>query len=213
MADPLRIIVSTPPAEQPVSLSDAKAYLRVDHTSDDDLITALVAAATDAAERYTGCAFVTRTYKAYLDKWPSDTSKDEWWDGVREGIMSATAKSAIDLPYPPLGAVTAVNVYGDDGTSEEWPTTNYHVDTITRPGRIALKTGGVIPLPTKTINGIEIEYSAGFGNASDVPELIKAAVKRLIAHMYENRGDEGDAAVKKSGAGQMLGQYRIVRLT
>jgi uncharacterized phiE125 gp8 family phage protein len=38
-------ILLTPPAVEPISLDEAKAYLRVEHAADDDVIAALIAGA------------------------------------------------------------------------------------------------------------------------------------------------------------------------
>ena len=54
---PLQLV--TPPAEEPVSLAEARLHLRVDFTDDDALITSLIAAARQAAETLTGRQFVT----------------------------------------------------------------------------------------------------------------------------------------------------------
>ncbi|HRI77403.1 MAG TPA: head-tail connector protein [Alphaproteobacteria bacterium] len=213
MTEPFRIVVKTAPSGFPVSLEEAKLQLRVDAETEDDLIEWLIAAATDAAEKFTGRVFLTRTFQMYLDRWPSQAAQREWWDGVREGADVGDPVRAIELPYPPLASVVAVTVYDDNDGAAVWPASNYHIDNKATPGRLALRMGGTIPLPTKTINGIEIEYTAGYGAAGNVPVLIKQAILRLVAYLYENRGDDGDTAITNTGAGVLLGQYRIMRLS
>lgn len=48
------------PAGEPVSLAEAKLYLRVEHGAEDSLIAELMQAAREAVERLTGRAFITR---------------------------------------------------------------------------------------------------------------------------------------------------------
>ena len=65
---PLQLV--TPPAEEPVSLAEAKLHLRVDFPNEDALITALIAAARQAAETLTGRQLVTARWKLVLDSFP-----------------------------------------------------------------------------------------------------------------------------------------------
>ena len=68
---PLTLV--TPPAEEPVSLTEAKLHLRVDFAEDDALITALITAARQAAETITGRQLVTARWKMTLDSFPGPT--------------------------------------------------------------------------------------------------------------------------------------------
>lgn len=205
--------INTAPAAEPITLTELKTHLRVVGTAEDTPLTSLITAARDAAEKFTGRAFINRTYDLYLDEWPSK-SESEWWDGVREGASVREAARAINLPYPPLSSVSAINYYSDADVETLWAATNYHVDIASDPGRIALKQGGTIPLPTKTINGIKITYVAGYGAAaSSVPQLIRNGVLMIGAHLYENRGDDPDQAVMKSGAASVLRQYKLLGIT
>ncbi len=52
--------VITPPAFEPVTLQQAKQWLRVDHDADDALIGALIRAAREWVEHYTNTAFAQR---------------------------------------------------------------------------------------------------------------------------------------------------------
>ncbi len=58
---PLQLV--TPPAEEPVSLEEAKLHLRVDFDEDDALILALISAARQAAETITGRQLITARWK------------------------------------------------------------------------------------------------------------------------------------------------------
>ena len=59
------LVIVTPPAEEPVSLAEAKLHLRVDIADDDALITALISAARQAAETITGRQIVTARWNEW----------------------------------------------------------------------------------------------------------------------------------------------------
>ena len=54
---------------EPITLSEAKNYLRVDYSEDDALITALITSARVRLEQYAGVAMTERTLQviAYVD--------------------------------------------------------------------------------------------------------------------------------------------------
>ena len=82
--------LTAPPATEPVSLAQAKAWLRVESGNDeDDLITALIQAARVRCEWHTGRAFVTQGWTL-------------WLDGIGDGLVS--------VPLPPLASVSAVAI-------------------------------------------------------------------------------------------------------
>jgi len=55
------------PGEEPVSLAEAKAWCRIDSTDEDDLVSALVAAARLQVESETRRALVTQSWRVSLD--------------------------------------------------------------------------------------------------------------------------------------------------
>ena len=64
-----RPVLVTPPAETPVSRTEAKAHLRVDGTGDDDLIDGLIDAAVAHLDGYTGIlgrCMVTQTWRQWM---------------------------------------------------------------------------------------------------------------------------------------------------
>jgi uncharacterized phiE125 gp8 family phage protein len=168
MIDARRVKITTQPTSEPVSLEEAKEQLHITHNDEDSFIDGLIVAARIHCEDVARRAFVTRSYTAFLDKWPS-------W--------------VFELPYPPMLGVTSIKYYDDlGGAAVTFSASNYIVDAHSEPGRVALKSTADWPSPTlREINGVEIIYTAGYGDAEDVPQNYKAAIKLYIGSLYENR--------------------------
>ena len=60
----------TPPAAEPVSLSEAKEHSRITGTDEDDLITTFIEAAREYCEEYQNRAYITQTWDLSLDEFP-----------------------------------------------------------------------------------------------------------------------------------------------
>ena len=183
--------LTVPPSVEPVLLADAKQQARIDTTADDNLVTDLITGARQWAENYLGRALITQTWQLWLDIAP--TAAELLWDCMRQGpVIGFEALSYVALPRAPLQSVNSVTYFDYEDNAYVWPVGNYYVDTIREPGRLALRSGCVWPVPTRLTNGIVIEYIAGYGNdGTSVPEPIKTAIRQLVAHWYENRGDVG----------------------
>ena len=66
------VLLASPSAE-PVSLADAKAWLRIDTADEDSLVASLVPAARARVEAATRRLLVTQTWRLAFDAWPNDT--------------------------------------------------------------------------------------------------------------------------------------------
>lgn len=201
---PLELV--TPPATEPVTLSDAKLHLKVDTTDDDALITSLITAARARAEWHTGRAFITQSWTLWLDAWPGASADDNL-----PPALSATPPVPIAIPLPPLQSVGSITTYAMDDSTSVMSTSQYQVDTASNPARVALKIGVTPPVNLRAMNAIAIAFTAGYGSAaSDVPDAIKRAILMIVADLYANRGD---AAVETSAAAlATLAPYRILNL-
>ena len=66
------------------------------------------------------------------------------------------------------------------------------------------------------MNGVEIDFTAGFGEAgADVPDLLKRAILLLVGHWYEFRAGFGPADQPVSypaGYERLIAFYRAGRL-
>jgi uncharacterized phiE125 gp8 family phage protein len=183
----------TGPAAEPLSLAEAKAYLRVEHDDDDAVITALVAAARGQIEALTRRALLLQSWRLVRDGWP--------------------ANGRIALRIGPLRALTAARVFDAAGTAHPIDVGNFVVDAA--DNAIAAPCWS-LPVPGRRFAGIELDLELGFGStAGEVPEPLRQAVRALLAHWYENRdvvtaGASG-AALPGSVAA-MIASYRMLSL-
>ena len=176
--------LNTPPATEPVTLDQARAWLRVESGNDEDaLITALIPAARARAEWNTGRAFVTQAWTLWLDR----------------------VAHVIAIPLPPLQAVTSVTLYAPDGTAAVLDSDGYTVDLA--GSRVLLKT---VPARLRAVNAVAIAFTAGYGAAGDVPAAIGQAILQIVSALYEHRG--GDTMPTPDNALALLAPYRILHL-
>lgn len=153
--------------EDPLTLADAKAHLRVTHNDEDAMISALIATARDAAEARTGRSLVTRQWRATLDAWPAD------------GILV--------LPRPPLDSVQAVTYLDADGNRQAVDAADYLVTIDTLQGTARPAYGKSWPSARWEPGSIRVDYTAGYGLAGDVPQAIKAWMLLAIGTWYAQR--------------------------
>lgn len=177
-------LVSGPVAE-PVSTDEAKAWLRLEHSSDDTLIAGLVAAARGVIERLIGRQLVTASWLLTLDAFP--------WPGGWQFIDAPGLfpdPHTIRLPKAPLQSVSSIQYYDFGDVLRTLDTSVYDVDVKTDPGRISLAMAKVWPVTRLKPGAVRITFTAGYGAANAVPEELKTAIKMTVAWWYEHRGDD-----------------------
>ena len=160
--------------EEPVSLAEAQAFLRVDSSDDATEIEAIIKVARQMVEDFTGRALLTQTWKFQDEEWP-DADDDE-------------GPLVLPLNRSPLATVVSVKYYPFDGGAQTTlDSSKYHVLTGPMPGQIVLKYGEFWPYLYSRPDAVEVEFTAGAASAADVPPTLRHAVLLLIAHLYENR--------------------------
>lgn len=156
----------TPPAAEPLALADIKAHLRIDGAEEDGLLAGLIKVAREHLERVTGLALVSQRWRLYLDAWP--------------------ASGALEIARGPVLSVEAIRAFDDGGAESALALAGHVLDGVRRPARLWLRSR---PAAGQAINGVEVDFTAGFGESgADVPDTLKRAMLVHAAHMYEFRG-------------------------
>ena len=206
----LRLI--TAPSTEPVTLAEAKAYAKVDDTSEDTLITNWIAAARELVEQATGRKLMSQVWALVMDQWPQQ-AKEIWWDGVREGALSAFYGYSpfIVLPLAPVSAAV-IKVLTEAGTSTDF-TSTYLVQDEIEP-RLVLNRGVAAPIAVRDVGGIEIHMTCGYASAAAVPQALKQAVMGLVSHWIENREAAMETDLKQvpMHVARIMQNYRVVAL-
>ena len=164
--------VATPPVVEPVSVTEAKAHCRVDTTTDDAYIAALITAAREYVETYLDASLVDRQYVMRLDAFPA----------------------RIELPKPPMSqtagrtAVSITYVTGESGGTATLDATQYRVDRDSVPGVVRTLYGGSWPSHLLDYGSVTVTWWAGNGrDGTAVSRRVKAAILMLVGQWYERR--------------------------
>ncbi|RWE75256.1 head-tail connector protein [Mesorhizobium sp.] len=189
----------TAPATMPVTLAEAKAQMRVDHSDDDTLIASLISAVTDHLDGWTGIlgrCLVEQQWRQDFDCFrrclplplgPVSSVLSVKWRN-RAGVESAIDENAYSLLLDAGGqAHTRFN------------------DGFTAPGDLAEKAA------------VSVTYKAGYPTTDDkstVPPAIKAAILLHVAHLFQNREAVAENALAElpMGVDALLTPYRAMRI-
>ena len=169
------LVRQTAPAVEPVTLSEAKAHLRVDTATDDAYIGSLITAAREWCEQYLDRTLVHTQWVMRFDRFPPDGTMD------------------IELPRPPMataGTTTAVALTFtyENGTTATYSTASYRVDRDGVPGTVKTLYGQTWPPHLQDDNAISVTWWGGYGSSgTSVPAAIRHAMLMLVGFWYENR--------------------------
>jgi uncharacterized phiE125 gp8 family phage protein len=177
----------TGPADEPVTLAQAKKQCEIVETEDAHdvfLDTLAIPAARERAEDATGRQMLTATWALRLDQFPAC----RW----------------IEIPRPPLLTVVSVEYVDDAGATQTLPASVYTVDNPSGPrcarGRIVLNPGQSWPSTGDYANAVVVTFTAGYGTDGDsVPPRIRMAMLRDCAALFEQRETlttDGRAAIE-----------------
>jgi uncharacterized phiE125 gp8 family phage protein len=182
------------PAIEPVALADAKKWLKLQTSDDDDVVGALITAARLMVEAQIRRMLITQTWRLIYDGWP-DTR-------------------VVKIPLAPFQSLAAMRVYDANSATQAVNTSLYYVDAAADAARIIF--GAPPPEPGRNAAGIEIDIVVGYGaTAASVPEPLRQAIRMLVTDWYENRGDAGaddSANALPSSVRSLVAPYQRQRL-
>ena len=155
---PRTVRLLTPPAVEPVSLSEAKAHLRImDEQEDDDaLIAGLIATARRLIERRLGISLIATQYRA---KWPAGTM-------------------FLELPNPPVLVAQAYPIaVSIDGAA--LAAGDYELDQDATPAELELDE--------RPTGEVSVTYWSGVAPGGLIAPQLRSALLLIVGHLYAHR--------------------------
>lgn len=161
----------TGPASEPVALDEAAEYVRSDEIEDTGVLARLIPSARRMAEKYTGRAIGTQTWKLTLWQFPCGPY------------------GAIDVPKPPLQSASGITYVDNAGVTRTVDPATYIVDPSAHPGRISLAFGQYWPYARFQAASVQVTYVAGF---MPVPDDLCTAILMQVADWFDHRVPESE---------------------
>lgn len=150
------------PTVFPVTLTQAKAHLRVSHDHESALIEALIKAAVARAEGETGQPFSAQTWELVLDAFPA---------------------GEIVVPIGPVNADVEIFYTPADGPEVEIDGATFLVDSVARSARIFPVS--TWPTAADVPNAVRVRVAVG----GTCPEDVRTAILMMVATWYAHRED------------------------
>lgn len=145
------------PASEPITLAEAKLFLRVDGTEDDALITDIISAVREVAEQHLRASLVTQSWMLAFDD---------------------AAPEKTELSMGPVVSVTSVKLVQADASESVMSASLYHLSS-TRDVLVFDQAA--------LAHRVEITYAAGYGDATDIPQPIRQGMLVHAASLYSQR--------------------------
>lgn len=156
----------TPPASEPILLSELKSQSKIDTTDDDTLLALIIAAARAKAENYTGTALISQTWDQTLDAFPC---------------------AEIELLKPPVTSIASLTYVDVNGATQTLDPSLYTLDSATFPGWVLPKFNTSWPATQAQANAVTIRLVTGYANAGAIPPDMRAWLLMTAAFLNTNR--------------------------
>ena len=182
--------LALPPAVEPLSYAEAKAFLRLPDDSDQAYVTSLAVAAREKVEGDTGRRLITQEWDLTCDSFPSD---------------------AILVPIAPLASVSSIKTVSPAGVESIVAATNYQVDTSNTAPCIYRSDLGAWPCDLRRHQAVVVRLVVGYGASRDVPSSLLRAMEQLVAHWYMHRTQSAFMPLPRwFGYDALIDPYRLM---
>jgi uncharacterized phiE125 gp8 family phage protein len=148
-----------------LTLSEAKAHLRVDHADEDALITAFVASASASLDGPSG-------------EYGFPIASQRWSVKVR------VVTGVLELPLLPVISLFSIKYYPADGGAQVTATLSDYRLVATSIWAYVEPVSGVWPELADRHDALEVVWTAGF---ADIPADVKHTARLLVGDYYANR--------------------------
>lgn len=167
------------------------------NTTGDPELRAFIAAARDRVEQYTGRRLIEQVWREDFDAFPCDRP--------------------LELSLAPVSSIDGIQYVAPDGALTTLDPADYAAETTGLLARIQPAYAASWPSTRDVWAAVRVTYTVGYGTTpADVPPAIRAAIKLLLGHLYNNREAvvTGTTATALPMAVEiLLATYRIPRGT
>ena len=180
--------VTVDPTVEPITLQEAKDWLKVSGSAEDSLITMMIESERQLLEDLLNQKLVTQTIIQKVDRFPASTEP-------------------LYLEANPVQSITSI-VYKDAaGSTDTFSSDKYSFDNSSGRARIYLKENEQWPLAISEKEAVSITYISGYGLAADVPGKLKKLLYHMIGYAYENRMNPVEA--KRTYLDRLIANQKI----
>lgn len=183
------LLLVTPPATTPVTVAEARAFLKINSAAEDSTLNIIIAGLTDyfeGAYGILGRAFAPQTWELTLDAFPT---------------------TEIEIPLPPLISVDSVKYDDGDGIEQTVDPGDYYVDIVSQVGWVVPITGVSWPSTLSAANALRIRFTAGYAT---LPPSMKLGLLTAIGLKHENRDMTNDALLQHPLVSDLMKPYRRI---
>jgi uncharacterized phiE125 gp8 family phage protein len=172
-------------------VEEAKSHLKIDGSDDDTILAGLIKQAMEYCEGFQNKRYITQTLELSLDRFPS-VDYIEFRD------------------CSPVQSITSIKYTDKAGVESTFDAANYILDDVSFVNKVVLAYDKEWPDDIlRPVNGVKIEFVAGYGDATKVPESIKIAMVLHIRLLYDDMRPEEKVRIEQT-RDALLGMDRVV---